>query len=409
MPTNDTTPAGDILVLADDEMSRDLATNLPPNRAVCVDDPYDVLLELARRECAAVVMTAPRDEMESFARAVRRLNDQARLLMVFPDRDAQGRATAEGIADACCPYPPTRAELNLLLRGLAQREPVGPRPTVLTADAICRLISATQSLQTLEEQLAAVISESLGAEVRWVVATECPKGVEPLLYLEVSPARVLVPQRPMPFDESFDAVLNDLHQLLPVLTGMAQRTQSLHRLAITDHLTGAYNRRYFYHLAENVLRRADHPDFRAALLLYDIDDFKRYNDKFGHAAGDEILRDTAVLIRQVCREQDIVARIGGDEFAVLFWDFRLRAADSQPLRDAWELSHRFRQAVERLDLKSLGPKAAGSLTISGGLASFPENGRTVLDLLRQADRALRVAKESGKNSIRLVGQGGSPE
>jgi diguanylate cyclase (GGDEF)-like protein len=179
-------------------------------------------------------------------------------------------------------------------------------------------------------------------------------------------------------------------------------------LAITDHLTGAYNRRYFYHLADQVLHRAAEHNFRATLLLYDIDDFKNYNDNFGHAAGDEILRDTAMLMRRISREHDVVARIGGDEFAVLFWDYELRSPDSQPLQDAWDLSDRFRQAVERHDLKSLGSNAAGTLTISGGLASFPEHGRTCLELMRQADRALRLAKESGKNAIRLVGGGVPP-
>jgi diguanylate cyclase (GGDEF)-like protein len=274
---------------------------------------------------------------------------------------------------------------------------------VLTTSRLSELILSTQSFDALQEQLQATVSAVLSVKLEWVPATESPDGVEPLLYLPTNEPLVLVPQKPVAFDEAMDALISDLHLLTPALAAVSQRAESLHRLAITDHLTGAYNRRYFYHLADQVLQRADEHNFRATLLLYDIDDFKHYNDRYGHAAGDEILRDTAMLMRQITREHDVVARIGGDEFAVLFWDYELRSPDSQPLQDAWELSDRFRQAVESHDLKSLGSQAAGTLTISGGLASFPEHGRTCLELMRQADRALRVAKESGKNAICLVG------
>ena len=104
------------------------------------------------------------------------------------------------------------------------------------------------------------------------------------------------------------------------LAGQARRTEALHRLAVTDHLTGAYNLRYFEHFTDQLLRRPPAENFRATVLMYDIDGFKRYNDTYGHAAGDEILRQMAALMKHVTRAQDVVARIGGDEFAVLFWD-----------------------------------------------------------------------------------------
>jgi diguanylate cyclase (GGDEF)-like protein len=140
------------------------------------------------------------------------------------------------------------------------------------------------------------------------------------------------------------------------------------------------------------------------LLLYDIDDFKHYNETYGHAAGDEILRETAILMKRTSRSHDVVARIGGDEFAVLFWDVQPpRRASSKPLQDFQRLAERFCRAVSAHSFASLGPEARGVLTISGGLANFPADGQTCRDLLRAADQALRSVKRSGKNAIQIVG------
>ena len=199
--------------------------------------------------------------------------------------------------------------------------------------------------------------------------------------------------------------LTALQQCLPALLAVAQRTESLHRLAITDTLTGAYNRRYFYHVTDQILLRAADRNFRVTLLLYDIDDFKHYNDTYSYAAGDEILHDIAVLMKRTTRKHDIVARIGGDEFAVLFWDFDPpRAADSRPPETAHVLAERFLQAVRRHKFVSLGPEAHGALSISGGLARFPDDGRTCRELLSSADKALKEVKRTGKNAIRLLGR-----
>lgn len=391
----------DVLLVTDDEAVKELTRHISRPNVVCTDDAYDALLELARRRCAAVVMSAPRPEMDGFAKAIRRLNRKVRLLAVCPpDAPENVRTEVEHIADGCCSYPPTRGELNALLRGSGQGET--PSPAALSMSDIADLVQAAQSIENLEAHVAERVSRQAGVAMHWTDADTCG-SVEPLLMLSGSSPRLLVPDEPLQCDERLDALIADLHSLLPSLTDAAGRTEALHRLAITDHLTGAYNRRYFYHLADHILQRAAKEDFRATLLLYDIDDFKRYNDEYGHAAGDEILRETAALMRSISREQDIVARIGGDEFAVLFWDHQLRSPDSQPLQDAWDLSDRFRRAVENHDLPSLGPHAKGELTISGGLAMFPENGSTCLDLMRQADRALRTAKTTGKNSIHLVG------
>ena len=148
--------------------------------------------------------------------------------------------------------------------------------------------------------------------------------------------------------------------------------------------------------------------------MFDIDNFKHYNDVYGHLMGDEILRQAAVLMRRCCRCHDVVGRIGGDEFAVVFWDDphhapgdrrqERRSAATEHPREVILIAKRFQKEFGRADLRLLGPGGEGVLTISGGLASFPRDGDTVRELLERADLALREAKGSGKNRIYLVGE-----
>jgi diguanylate cyclase (GGDEF)-like protein len=193
-----------------------------------------------------------------------------------------------------------------------------------------------------------------------------------------------------------------------------QRMEQLERLATTDDLTGLKNRRYLWEFARQILERARRTHGRVTLLVFDIDNFKHYNDVYGHSTGDEILRQAAILMRRCCRPYDRVGRIGGDEFAVVFWDDPHRAtggvsrerrsAAAEHPTEAISVAKRFQQALSRTDLNLLGPKAEGVLTISGGLASFPRDGSTVQELFDRADRALLEAKRGGKNRIYLVGE-----
>jgi len=188
----------------------------------------------------------------------------------------------------------------------------------------------------------------------------------------------------------------------------------LERLATTDELTGLRNRRYILEFARQVLDYARRDNGRVTLLVFDIDNFKHYNDTYGHLTGDEILRQAALLMRRCCRSHDVVARIGGDEFAVVFWDDPRRSTDdfeddrrsldAEHPAEVIEVATRFQQAFGHAELRDLGPEGEGVLTISGGLASFPRGGETVEELLKRADEALLDAKRHGKNRIYLVGE-----
>lgn len=214
--------------------------------------------------------------------------------------------------------------------------------------------------------------------------------------------------------------------LLATLLHLAQRDESLKHLATVDELTQAYNRRYMEYFLRQIIGQREDRDPEVTLLLFDIDEFKYYNDTYGHVAGDEILREATRLIRRCCRAHDIVARIGGDEFAVLFWDTgeprepydrdeseqaieETEGSEIQPPHKhhpqiAMFLSNRFRRAMKTNEFPSLGPDARGKLTISGGLACYPYDGNTLEELFAQADEALLSAKRFGKNRIYLVGQ-----
>ncbi len=290
-----------------------------------------------------------------------------------------------------------------------QMEPVGLAQPARTLDAgrcLAELIRSATSISALESRLQRVLGEALRRELVCVDAEELSPDAHPIVMFGGEQTRALVPADGAASPSLQDSpVVTLVRQCLPSLVETARRTQTLYRLSITDHLTGAYNRRYFYRRTDQILLRARQQNHPVTLLLYDIDNFKRYNDQYGYAAGDDILRETTQLIQRITRAHDVVARIGGDEFAVLFWDAdRPRSPNSQPPENAQVLADRFRDEVTHHEFAALGPEARGVLSISGGLASFPGDGATCKELLRQANRALNDAKRSGKNAIMLVGQ-----
>jgi GGDEF domain-containing protein len=196
-----------------------------------------------------------------------------------------------------------------------------------------------------------------------------------------------------------------------------ERIRLLEKLATEDDLTGLKNRRYLHQFLAQVLALARQYQFSVTLLLFDIDNFKQYNDQHGHAVGDQVLLQAGRLIRRCCRAHDVVARIGGDEFAVVFWDLpekektpagpgvpqERRHHSAKHPREPLFMAERFRREISASRLTVLGPEGQGRLTISGGLASFPDDGKTAEELLKRADEALLEAKRQGKNQIVLIG------
>jgi len=159
--------------------------------------------------------------------------------------------------------------------------------------------------------------------------------------------------------------------------------------AQTDSLTGLYNHRRFFEMAELEIRRCTKMQHSLCTMMFDIDFFKQVNDTFGHSTGDQVLISIAALCRQIFRESDIVGRYGGEEFAVLLPETDLETAK--------EAAERIRTGVE--EMRFATDKGAFSISISAGVASLGACCPTIGELLRRADEALYEAKHNGRNKI----------
>jgi diguanylate cyclase (GGDEF)-like protein len=185
--------------------------------------------------------------------------------------------------------------------------------------------------------------------------------------------------------------------------------RELRRFAWTDELTGVGNRRAFETLLRDTMSRALEDRRTISVMCLDIDDFKRYNDDYGHHAGDEVLREIAELLRTCVRAGDHVFRIGGDEFVVVFCDASApRKGGGSAPESVEAIARRFQKAVSELRLPSLGREGPGTVTVSAGVAVFPWEGHDPDSLLRRADLRALESKRNGKNLI-TFGPGASTE
>lgn len=169
-----------------------------------------------------------------------------------------------------------------------------------------------------------------------------------------------------------------------------QLIQQLKDLANTDGLTGISNRRHFFEEGEQALKRVARRNTKAAVILFDVDHFKRINDSYGHAVGDEALKHLVEISNHAVRDVDLLARVGGEEFAILLED--------ETGENAWDIAERLRSMVETTPLTL--PDGEVRMTISLGIARIGDCGIPSLGLLlAHADRALYRAKERGRNRI----------
>jgi diguanylate cyclase (GGDEF)-like protein len=165
------------------------------------------------------------------------------------------------------------------------------------------------------------------------------------------------------------------------------------RSAVTDPLTGLFNRRFFGTAMEREVRRSRRYRLSFSLVLLDLDHFKQVNDAYGHLFGDVVLQRAARIVRQSIREADVGCRYGGEEFAVI-----LPETDRLGARAVGE---RIRGRIEESFASHPIRGRDVPLTISGGIACHPEDGQTTESLLARADEALYLAKGSGRNRVAL--------
>lgn len=188
---------------------------------------------------------------------------------------------------------------------------------------------------------------------------------------------------------------NHLLRIIAEISGVALHNQlfltDARQKAETDPLTGLYNRRYFHQVSRKFVEKAITDQSPISVFLFDIDHFKQYNDSNGHEEGDKLLMELSQLVQSYTRKTSVVARFGGEEFIVL-----LPGIGSA---DAFKYAERLREAIASHPFPHREGQPFGFLSISGGIASFPDHERSIQGVIRLADEALYRAKESGRNRI----------
>ncbi|MEO5968662.1 MAG: GGDEF domain-containing protein [Bdellovibrionia bacterium] len=179
-----------------------------------------------------------------------------------------------------------------------------------------------------------------------------------------------------------------------LLNELKTANSKLELLSTTDEMTGLSNFRSFKTQLEKDHERAQRFKVPYGIAFFDIDHFKKYNDRNGHPAGDRLLRKFSEIFKNCCRNTDLPARYGGEEFVVICTE-----TDSA---GALVLAERVRKEVESTQFEFSSFQPLGKLTVSVGVASFPNNGATSKEVLNAADKAVYHSKENGRNQVSVA-------
>ncbi len=186
--------------------------------------------------------------------------------------------------------------------------------------------------------------------------------------------------------------IKKLHdQLQEKVDQLEQAKERLRELAITDGLTGLYNHRYFKQFLAKEIIRANRHATKVSLAMIDIDHFKMYNDTHGHLAGDKVLQQIAKLMDKNLRSIDLAARYGGEEFVIVLPQTNIGAARI--------VAQKLQNIVENSQFEKEETQPNGKITISVGIATYPENSKDMESLIHCADQRLYKAKALGRNMV----------
>ena len=389
---------------------------------ICCNHFMGALGELATQKVDIIIGPASGLRLAATAttNGLKRLSQNAKLILVQDDSQTTLQEALEAGFDAAIDFPIDPAELKLAILGAEQIENKTPEVenTLLQQETLrAAEVQNAETDNAVEElgdvDLVDAILEGEGrasktalqliqqqsgiAEIEWVKKKDAVPQTHVVVGIELADRDYGYLHAPQPItaDE-----LEVWGEWLARWLALEEKMLQLEMAAMRDELTGAWNRRYFYRFLGKIMKRAREDRSQVTVMVFDIDNFKIYNDKYGHAAGDEILTETVKLMQSVVREHDVVARVGGDEFAVIFWDAEgPRKANSRHPEDVLAAAERFQKAVCRCEFPKLADQARGVLTISGGLASYPWDGRTGEELVEKADVMALESKRRGKNAI----------
>jgi len=418
---------------ADRQIYSAVSQALPTAQVRSVATIFDGLAELTHEQYTTVLAAAEPIERrpEAAVKSLRELTGEGRLLLFgHPTLEPLSQKMLDFGCDDYLVTPVTPGELleTLSATSLRLRRSTNDLPKPRAESPLSELplldIVLDALLQFPQESVDAVLKQIKGTVGPAYTLTTtlrdaaAPAEVPGSILLSrdcqsINPPRKLHLLAPEKFDRAAaEHFLAELDRHLARIGQLQERHNALMRLGITDSLTGLSNGRYFRHFLEQIIEKARVLRFPVTLFLFDIDNFKRYNDQYGHGVGDEILKQTAALMRRCVRDHDHVARISGDEFAVVFWEKEGPRQPREPRtvttgrtpQEPQEILDRFRRLLATQDFPGLGPGGKGCLTISGGLAVFPWNAQDANGLIDAADKQLMFgAKRAGRNSIRLVG------
>ncbi len=413
-----------LMVVADQaHLSQQLRQRYPSVEIAVVPSYMSGIAELANGPVHAI-MAYVDPAFGALEKAVRGLRTAAGesvplVLCCEPEGEPMARQALSAGATDYVIYPPQRQELDKLLSlvSAGAEPPTSAPPTnQLEMEALGKVLEALSlAPHRMLNRLAELLTVALPARSAEVSAdgakgqageqiTE-PVLREPILKNGQGIGEVALGE---PTGDGYTrADIDKLHYYAEIFGHMldsAKRQHEWKQLALTDDLTALPNRRYLFQFLDRILQRAARERFRVTVCMFDIDNFKQYNDEFGYAVGDEIIRATAQLFLRRCRMEDVVVRYGGDEFVVVFWDAENpRVEGSEHPDQPMDVMKRFQEALQQHEFGCLGPKGKGALTISGGLATYPWDAATPKNLLTSAADALRQAKKLGKNYIHLIG------
>jgi diguanylate cyclase (GGDEF)-like protein len=182
-------------------------------------------------------------------------------------------------------------------------------------------------------------------------------------------------------------------ELASINETLREKNVELREISITDSLTGLYNRKHLMETLDKEVSRSQRHSRSFSLLVIDIDHFKKYNDTYGHLAGDEVLSKLASVFKESIRSSDYAARYGGEEFIIMLPEI----GPEQGVEAAERIRHKVAEEIFSGDGESI------KVTISVGVACYPKNGEDAESVIRNADAALYEAKELGRNRVILAG------
>ena len=192
------------------------------------------------------------------------------------------------------------------------------------------------------------------------------------------------------FNDDNLRLLDIISQQVGIAMENAELYQQMQYLANIDGLTGIFNKQYFHEKLTLEFAQAQTEDYKLSLAIFDIDHFKNFNDTYGHLFGDKVLKNISELVKTSLRSTDIVARFGGEEFVILF--------PHTGINEAYEKIDMLRQKISKTFITD--NLVSASITVTFGVASYPETSLSEQDLLRNADDSLYEAKASGRNCVR---------